>query len=57
MFAVDRQTAKALLKPYPIEESDEHKTLWNRREGCVGEVVCAPGGGVKCTKCPGWFCY
>jgi hypothetical protein len=25
--------------------------------GCEGEVVSAPGGGVKCTKCPGWFCF
>ena len=24
---------------------------------CEHNVVAAAGGGVKCTKCPGWFCY
>jgi hypothetical protein len=24
---------------------------------CKHNVVNAPGGGVKCTKCHGWFCY
>lgn len=38
-------------------ESEEHKELWGRTEGCDGLVVSASGGGVKCTKCRGWFCY
>lgn len=41
----------------PTEESDEHKTLWNKTDGCCGIVNSAPGGGVKCDKCAGWFCY
>lgn len=38
-------------------ESEEHKELWGRTPGCDGQVVPASGGGVKCTKCRGWFCY
>lgn len=38
-------------------ETEEHKSLFNRREGCTGQIVSAAGGGVKCTECPGWFCY
>lgn len=38
-------------------ETEEHKTLYNRREGCTGVIVGASGGGVTCTECPGWFCF
>lgn len=31
--------------------------LWAADPDCDHDVQCAPGGGVKCTKCPGWFCY
>jgi len=31
--------------------------LWDADPNCHHEVVDAPGGGVKCTKCRGWFCY
>ena len=24
---------------------------------CKHKIVDAPGGGIKCTKCSGWFCY
>jgi len=31
--------------------------LWNAAKDCDGIVKPAPGGGIKCTKCSGWFCY
>lgn len=31
--------------------------LWDADPDCEHEVVDAPGGGVKCTKCGGWCCY
>lgn len=31
--------------------------LYNADPDCDHDVQCAPGGGVKCTKCPGWFCF
>lgn len=43
----------------PTGERCADSDLWNRVEGCDGMVVdnFYGGGGVKCTKCPGWFCY
>lgn len=38
-------------------ESDEHMKLYNRTPGCNGAVVAQLSGGVKCSKCSGWFCY
>ncbi len=35
---------------YPAEE------LWNADPDCKHRIICALGGGVKCTKCPGWYC-
>jgi hypothetical protein len=31
--------------------------LWDADEDCDHNIIDAPGGGVKCTKCTGWFCY
>jgi hypothetical protein len=31
--------------------------LFNADPNCEHNIVPAPGGGVKCTKCTGWFCY
>lgn len=31
--------------------------LWEADPHCEHEVVAASGGGCRCTKCPGWFCY
>lgn len=31
--------------------------LFNAGEKCRHAVSSAPGGGVKCSKCPGWFCF
>lgn len=31
--------------------------LFDADPNCKHEVVSAPGGGVKCKKCSGWFCF
>lgn len=31
--------------------------LWGGDPNCQHDVQCAPGGGVKCTKCGAWCCY
>ncbi len=31
--------------------------LFNGTPGCKHETYNAPGGGIKCVHCPGWFCY
>jgi hypothetical protein len=31
--------------------------LFQAISDCKGRIYPAPGGGVKCTQCPGWFCY
>jgi hypothetical protein len=30
--------------------------LWDADADCDHDIVDAPGGGVKCTKCTGWYC-
>lgn len=47
------QPAPARPDPDPPYEGE----LWGADPNCNHDVQCAPGGGVKCTKCPGWFCY
>lgn len=44
----DEQTHQAL------PERDE---LWDADPKCQHDIQIAPGGGVKCTKCRGWFCF
>lgn len=31
--------------------------LYGADPDCEHDIRPAPGGGVKCIKCPGWFCY
>jgi hypothetical protein len=31
--------------------------LFDADPDCKHSIISAPGGGVKCTKCKGWFCY
>ena len=42
------------------EERDmivDEQDLWDADPDCNHEVVDAPGGGIVCTKCGGWFCW
>lgn len=31
--------------------------LYEATPGCDGRIVSGRGGGIKCTKCRGWFCF
>lgn len=31
--------------------------LWGADDNCDHEIMYPPGGGMKCHKCGGWFCY
>lgn len=60
MFVEDEETITESTKNHEFhesKESEEHKELWGARPGCDGQVVTGSFGGVRCTKCPGWFCY
>lgn len=35
----------------------KREELWNADPNCNHNIVCASGGGIKCTKCNGWYCY
>ena len=41
--------------PRPLENYDGE--LYNADPNCEHNVVPQLSGGVKCTKCGGWFCY
>jgi hypothetical protein len=43
--------------PAPSKALDWKGELWNADPSCAHNVVDAPGGGVRCTKCSGWLCY
>ena len=48
------QVSAFVVVPRAPEKEPE---LWGSEATCVHVVVSAPGGGIRCTKCPGWFCY
>ena len=37
--------------------NEYEEELWDAEPDCDHEIVSASGGGIKCTKCGGWFCY
>lgn len=43
-------------KPVVAKPAEQYQ-LWNADPNCVHDEQPASGGGVKCTKCPGWFCF
>lgn len=40
-----------------FDEFAKNADLFDADPECKHEIVDAPGGGVKCTKCTGWFCF
>lgn len=50
-------TKRALLhKPIPLDPLDDTE-LHNANPDCKHEIRAADGGGIRCIKCPGWFCF
>ena len=53
-------------KPENIPERDDEgnlvntnpfNELWESDPKCIHHIVDMPGGGIRCTKCLGWFCF
>lgn len=49
-----RTKRELAVEQYMAEYEEE---LWDADPDCEHEIVEASGGGIKCTKCNGWFCY
>lgn len=41
----------------PGGETFPSDLLYDEDPECDHDIRDAPGGGIKCSKCPGWFCY
>lgn len=39
------------------EDISDMNTLWDADPNCEHVEEAQSGGGVKCIKCGGWFCY
>jgi hypothetical protein len=39
------------------QATTEETELWDADPTCTHKTISAPGGGIRCAKCPGWFCY
>lgn len=39
------------------EDGGKEVDLFNADPNCRHEIEAVSNGGVKCRKCPGWFCY
>ena len=46
-----------VANPSDYGESCDTDDLWDADPTCDHRVVSAPGGGIKCRKCTGWFCH
>ena len=51
-----RRSFKKLRQLLITKREEKPMELWEADPNCSHGVVDAPGGGVKCTKCPGWMC-
>ena len=52
----DEEFPKPGISPNP-RSSPIDEELWHADPNCQHDIHPALGGGVKCSKCPGWFCY
>lgn len=44
-------------RPICRDEQNSQFGLYEATPNCDGRIYPASGGGVKCTKCKGWFCF
>lgn len=53
----DQNPPNPLSDPAPKRpRKDKLDELWDADPKCKHNIVPAPGGGIKCTKCRGWCC-
>lgn len=68
-YSEQRKRAQQQRKPKPAprfidqksraagEREEREQELWDADANCAHVVKSAPGGGIRCIKCRGWFCY
>ena len=54
-FTTVTEEFQELMEEEPIV--NETRELYDADPNCEHEVYGAPGGGVKCKHCRGWFCF
>lgn len=55
---LDKAKAEKVVKTFDeMLEEDDNDELFDADPNCQHNLISPRGGGVKCTKCPGWFCY
>lgn len=47
----------SVYQPPPAEVRYKGHDLHDADPKCSHVIADAPGGGIKCTKCRGWFCF
>jgi len=59
LFGMDcwKPKPEPISKPSIDPNGNPLEDLFGSDPNCEHEVVSAPGGGVKCKKCTGWFCF
>ncbi len=60
MFISVRPKTSAPEAEVPAETSttpEPEQELYDADPNCKHQTVDAPGGGIKCTRCAGWFCF
>lgn len=64
--ALEMRTVSAGKSYTPAVEKDingedvntnEWNELWESDPNCIHDIQPQPRGGVKCTKCRGWYCF
>ena len=53
----DAELMNENMRLYGTIDKPTTQELWDANPNCVHDIQPAPGGGVRCTKCSGWFCY
>lgn len=48
---------RAVERVKEMRKGTKKVELWDANPNCIHDIQPASGGGVKCTKCSGWFCY
>lgn len=54
---IERRYPLRTVEPEEPKSRGVQGELWNADPDCDHHIVSAPGGGVKCTNCSGWFCF
>ena len=51
----DQRDQVAAIQCFEVPEQEVE--LWNADPSCIHNIKSASGGGIRCIRCRGWFCY